>query len=220
MKTIFLQHGKKWLIGLLLVCLAVTVWTGRGVIKRVWDHLWEQTKDAGIVIANNSDPTMKDVMGEFEIFNKNGYRDNAYPALDQLYNSRKNWRYDSMANFCTSINMLSYGADQAISTGNWEKLTGLLDDAIAGYQQFVPLRQQTIAILYLKPCLNLAERTAKSETLTIPADVNQHLLAQMTQLKKILEKAPDESTNNFKQQALTSIDNTINALQKRQPFMR
>jgi len=216
MKTTVLRYWKNCLAGLLLSCLAATVWTSRGMIKRVWDHLREKPKDAAVVVANDSDQTMIGVFSEFITFHKEGYRDNAYPALDQLYHSRETWHTDSITRFSTSMKMQSYGADQAVSTtGDWQKLTALLEDAIAGYQQFVPLRQETSAITYVEPCLIVTERIAKSETLTIPADVRQHLLEQMTQLRKLIIKAPDESTNHFKQQALSSIENTITALQKR-----
>jgi len=214
MKTTALRHWENCLAVLLLLCLAADIWVNRDMAKRIWDHLWEKPRDAAVIVANDNDQTLTDVYDEFKTFNTRGYRDNAYPALDKLYHSKETWRTDTITRFSTSMKMLSYGADQAIRTGNWEKLTGLLDDATAGYRQFIPLRQETSAITYITPCLNLAERTAKSEILTIPVDVNQHMSEQMVQLKKLIKKAPEKSTNHFRQQALSSIDSTINALQK------
>lgn len=176
--------------------------------KRVYSFLLQgKMKDASIVISNDRDQTMKEVFDEFKQFDQRGYAVEKYPELEKLY-SEKTWRLNKLSGFSTSIKMQSFGAEKEIMRGNWKNLIHLIDDCISGYKQFIPLNQETVAITYIYPALNVLKRIA-NQNKRIPKDIRQDLIEKLIILKEIIKMAPTETSNNFKDQCLYDLKNVI-----------
>lgn len=196
----------------LLAILLVVLFAYQDMIRRIWSFYRENAKDATVIIANNNDQTMKEVHSEFKKFNAQGYAYNLYPELEKLYQSRENWKYDKITWFNTSMKMLSFGADKAISINDWSKFVDLLDDAIAGYKQFIPINQETMAITYIHPIINLSKRLVSSPQYVIPHDTKKQIIDRIYTLKRLIGNAPEESTNDIKKKTLSDISIVITNL--------
>lgn len=190
-------------------------WQSENICKISSRCFQGDVKDAAIIVANDNDQTMRTVYSEFKEFDLNGYKDGRYPELDNLYSGRTSWRFDKITWFNTSIKMQAYGAEKFISQGEWDKYLILLDDCVSGYQQFIPLNQETSAITYLSPCLNLSERVASSD-LKISEEIKTQIITKMNKINTLFKKAPSESTNKFKKQAIDKIERIIKTLRSRE----
>lgn len=206
MKTSIQKYG---FCSILVVALFLMAFWQSERICSVLGHFFQYpAKDATIIIANDNDQTMKEVFPEFKKFNIYGYKEGEYPQLDSLYSSRQNWRFDKITWFNTSIKMQSYGAEKDIRNGDWNKYIILLDDCIAGYEQFIPKKQETSAITYLGPCLNLSKRIAMAD-ISLPSTVSSQVIEKLNKIKSLIQVAPPESTNNFKEKALEELEEVL-----------
>lgn len=204
---------KNYLCLILILCLVILVLIEWRRLLAVF--MQEDIKDAAMVVANDNDQTMRNVYDEFKKFDTSGYAIQRYPKLEELYASRKSWRLNEISEFSTSIKMQSFGVEKDITEGNWNTFSLLLDDCISGYEQFIPLKQETTAITYLQPALSLSKRIVMSGKI-LPPDIRQQVVVKLKTLRKLIKAAPTEATNNFKRLFLSDLNEIILKMNEQQ----
>ena len=187
------------------VIVSLPVW------KRIFQHLSERPKDASVVVANDNDRTMANVYYEFKDFDLHGYSQGKYPELEKLYRSRESWRRRDISDFSTSVKMQSFGIEKEICGKKWENLIPYLEECISGYRLFVPFRQETAAITFLRPFMNTIARIANRSN-EIPPDIRPQVIMKLAELVKLVKQVPDESSNRFKSEFISGIEESISKL--------
>ena len=192
---------KSWLV---LGVTLLTIVFCSPIFLRSIKYLTKKPKDAAIIIAIDSDETMKNVFYEFKDFSNHGYSVNKYPELEKLYNSKTNWHWEKIEEFSTSIKMQSFGAEKEITFGNYTKLLPLLDDCIAGYRFLAQYNHETSAITYILPAIKMLNRVIFNQS-NFPKEIKNELIIKLGILEDLIKNAPDENTNNFKNDILCEI---------------
>jgi len=197
----------------ILCCLTLVgifmLFVYRDLLLRLWTFRQEDTKDASIIAANINDATMIDVYDEFQEFDEKGYIPGKYLKLEQLYSNGTDWKTAKKTLFYTSVRMQTFGADKAAFDGRFEKLIELLDNMILGYKQFIDIRQEAMACIFIQPAINLTKRIVLSKQDKMPKDINAKIMDRMLHLRRFISKSPEEPTSDIKDKNLSKIDNII-----------
>ena len=192
----------KYLLVIGVTLLAIVL--GSPFFVRSIEYLTKKPKDASIIIAIDSDETMKNVFYEFKDFSNYGYSVNKYPELEKLYNSKINWHWKKIEEFSTSIKMQSFGAEREIISRNYNNLLLLIDDCIAGYRVLSQYNHETSAITYILPAIKMLNRVTSKQS-NFPKEIKDELIIKLGVLEELIKNAPDENTNNFKNDILCEI---------------
>lgn len=80
------------------------------------------------------------------------------PETGKMIFREKSWHLGTLSGFSTSIKMQSFGADKEIRKGDWKNLICLIGDCVSEYEQFIPLKQETVAVPYIKPAVHIRKR--------------------------------------------------------------